>query len=126
MKSLVVAKGLDPSLVAIQFPADIGTALAGVLLGRVAVFEEVRFRPASRGGPILESYDGSRVADMLFALKNGSSVQRERWEAIRVKFQEIFPHLELEVTGTTQSPRITVINRDGFEHPDNRVVRARP
>ena len=121
MKSLVVAKGLDPSLVAIQFPADIGTALAGVLLGRVAVFEEVRFRPAGRGGPILESYDGSRVADMLFALKNGSSVQRERWEAIRVKFGEIFPQLELEVTGTTQAPQITVIDREGFELPVERI-----
>ena len=121
LKSVVIEMGLDPSLVAVQFRADIGIALAGVLLSRVAVFEEVRFRPASRGEPILESFDGSRVADMLFALKNGSSAQRERWEAIRAKFQEIFPHLELEVTGTTQSPRITVIDRDGFELPVERI-----
>ena len=60
---------------------------------------------------------------MIFALKNGSDGQRRRWDSIRSKFRDIFPNLDLEVVGSTNAPRIVVLNprHRGLELPLERI-----
>src|SRR6267378_7997256 len=72
----VLAKaGLDPARTAINFGTDVGALLGNVVVPRVGVFEEVRLRPRGRGQGVLQSYDGSLVADVLHRLKNGNREQ---------------------------------------------------
>ena len=123
LQSLATEEGIEPDKVAVQFSSDVGGMLSSLLLSRIGVFDEVRFRPQGRGEAVGESYDGSRVADMIFALKNGSDGQRRRWDSIRSKFRDIFPNLDLEVVGSTNAPRIVVLNprHHGLELPLERI-----
>ena len=100
--------GLDPLQTAINFERDVASLAGGLIAPRLGVFDEIRLRPRGTGQSVIQSFDGSRVADVLHTLKNGSREQREKYAKIQQVFGDIFPDLRLEVTGQTQSPQIVV------------------
>jgi len=106
--ALLTKVGADPAKTSIEFDQDVGGLVGGAISNRIAVFDEVRLRPRGMGQTTLQSYDGSRVADVLHALKNGSREQRATYARIQQVFKRTFSSLKLEVTGQTQSPQIIV------------------
>ncbi len=108
VESVLRKGGHDPSTTSINLGSDIGNLIGSVAGPRLAVFEEVRLRPRGVGQPTTQSFDGSRVADVLHTLKNGDRGQRLSYKRIQEVFSETFPNLKLEVTGQTQSPQIVV------------------
>lgn len=83
-------------------------------------FSEIRQSPMGTSDHILESYDGRQVADVLFTLKNGKPIQREKFEQVKKKFSGLFPNLKLEVQKESRDspPRIVIEKTSiGFEVP---------
>jgi predicted ATP-dependent endonuclease of OLD family len=94
----------------IGFNEDFGAGIYRLLRQRLKIFSEVRQRPGGKNEKILESYDGSLVADVLATLKMGSRQQRRNFESIKKEFNSLFPTLQLEVTseGPNQPPKIVI------------------
>lgn len=81
------------------------------LLGQKAKnFAEIRETPKGTGEHVSESYGGGRVADVLYTLKNGKSVQRAKWRQVKKTFNDLFRNLKLEVVKESKEspPRIVV------------------
>jgi putative ATP-dependent endonuclease of OLD family len=105
-----IDKAKKPGICRVMLPIDLQLTLLGLLRQKLKVFSEVRQRPSGRNEGVLESYDGGLVADVLANLKMGTPQQRDSFELIKRKFNELFPNLRMEVNKATPStpPRIVV------------------
>jgi hypothetical protein len=116
------ARGLNLDEVLWQFPGNMNTYFQSAIGSKIRNFAEIRLRPEGTGSSLRESLDGSRVADVLDTLKNGPVQDRMRWGAIKQKFNELFPDLELEVTRTDGKPQVVVVNKSPvFDAPVSSV-----
>jgi hypothetical protein len=117
LRTGITAMGYDSSTTAIQFNLEISRPLVDLIRKRTGIFDEVRFKPKGTGDTIEESFDGSRVADLLFKLKMGTEVERQRWIKIKKTFRHIFPHLDLELVKIGDlPPYVSVVHlRSDFE-----------
>lgn len=108
----------------IQFKKNLDNSFFKLLTQKLKNFSEVRQRPYGKKEKILESYDGSQVADVLATLKMGNRRQRKKFELIKQEFTKLFPTLRLEVTEEkTNQPPIIVIEKIPIEYevPIDRV-----
>jgi len=108
----------------IQFTKNLNSSFFRLLAPKLKNFSEVRQRPYGKNEKILESYDGSQVADVLATLKMGNRQQRKKFELIKQEFTKLFPTLRLEVTEeNTNQPPIIVIEKIPIEYevPIDRV-----
>jgi len=101
----------DPRKV-VHFRFDISELMLGILSRKVKSFVETRQCPSGSNQSVFESYDGALVADVLANLKNGSAVQRGKWNRIKQEFHNLFPNLELEVTKPAgEPPKIMIVKQ---------------
>lgn len=108
----------------IQFKKNLDNSFFNLLAQKLKNFSEVRQRPRGKNQKILESYDGSQVADVLATLKMGNRQQRKKFELIKQEFTKLFPTLRLEVTEEkTNQPPIIVVEKIPIEYevPIDRV-----
>lgn len=114
----IFATYADPNKIALDFRDSPFSFLGSQIYPKIRNFAEIRSRPEGRGEHVPESFDGSRVADVLDGLKNGRLKERAKWEKIRLQFQRMFPLLEVDVTRPQGIPRIVVVEKGSrFEAP---------
>jgi len=100
----------------IHFPFDVSKPVLEMFTKKTKTFVEIRQCPSGTNQNVLESYDGTLVADVLCNLKNGNSIQRGKWEQIKREFHNLFPSLELELTKPAgKTPRIMIV-KDAIEY----------
>jgi putative ATP-dependent endonuclease of OLD family len=94
----------------IHFRFNISNLIRAMFNERIKNFVEIRQCPSGTNQNVLESYDGTLVADVLSNLKNGNRVQRDKWAQIKREFHDLFPSLELEVTKPAkEAPKIMIV-----------------
>jgi len=108
----------------IRFNRNVNAEICGLFRQKLKIFSEVRQRPGGRNAKILESYDGSLVADVLATLKMGNRQQRKNFESIKKEFNSLFPTLQMEVASeaSDQPPKIMIEKTTiDYEVPIDRV-----
>jgi len=95
---------------AIHFGFPPPAVVQSLLRQKAKNFSEIREIPQGIGVHLLESYSGSRVADVLYTLKMGNRVRRVKWGRIQRTFNNLFRNLKLEVVKESKEhpPRIVV------------------
>jgi len=96
---------------------DIENSILNLVKTKLKSFSEVRQRPGGKNQKVLESYDGSQVADVLGSLKMGTRQQRKRFELIQKEFAKLFTNLKIDVVRESPSaPPFIVIEKSSIEY----------
>lgn len=116
MKSELISNGERKI---IRFRQNISERMRVIFDQKAKNFLEIRQCPSGSNQNVLESYDGTLVADVLANLKNGNRIQRNKWRRIKEEFHSLFPNLELEVKKPAgETPKVMIVKETvGYEVP---------
>jgi len=93
-----VKKQNPNSILSITFPTDIQKAIIDHVSHKIIILEEFREKPQTTLNDLSASPSGRDLASVLYHLKNGEFESREKYDQIQKKFNDLFPHLTIEIT----------------------------
>jgi predicted ATP-dependent endonuclease of OLD family len=96
--------------------------ISSFLTQSIIIFSEFRERPNETDRAFMISQEKMKIATTLSNLKNGTIIQKHKFEDIQDSFSKLFPTLKLETTGFGEGASIVIeVNNGQYEIPYDQI-----